>query len=171
MSQAKCFRVVGVHRKNGQDVDIRVEALSADNAKVKAEMHGVEVTDVRYVKPPPPKPAVRPWQFQSLRSTGFRLPGGIALFTMLVTLPAAFANVNSPYRAGVSDGYVLGVWIGIWCLYAILTYAVGCSLAYVVWRLFNQRTDVIGNAYVAVTTTVAVMLFIALALYGPVSPQ
>ena len=27
MSQAKCFRVVGVHRKNGQDVDIRVEAL------------------------------------------------------------------------------------------------------------------------------------------------
>lgn len=162
---------MGVHRKNGQDVDIRVEALSGENAKVKAQMHGVKVTDVRSIKPPPPKLAVRPGQFQSLRSTGFRLPGGIALFTMLVTFPAAMANINSPYKAAVSDGYTLGVWIGIWCMYAILTYGAGYSLAYVAWRLFNQRSGLIGNAYVAATTTVALILFFVLALFGPVTSQ
>ena len=41
------YRVIGVVRETGEDIDLRVDAMTMANAKVKAELKGVIVTQVR----------------------------------------------------------------------------------------------------------------------------
>ena len=43
------YRVIGVDRETRTDKDITVEAASSDNARVKAELEGLVVTEVRRV--------------------------------------------------------------------------------------------------------------------------
>jgi hypothetical protein len=46
------FRVIGIHKESGADVDYTVEAITPGNAKAKAEMQGILVTSVApYVAP------------------------------------------------------------------------------------------------------------------------
>jgi hypothetical protein len=43
------YRVIGVDRATREDKDITIEAASSDNARVKAELEGIVVTEVRRV--------------------------------------------------------------------------------------------------------------------------
>jgi hypothetical protein len=43
------YRVIGVDRTTREDKDITIEAASSDNARVKAELEGIVVTEVRRV--------------------------------------------------------------------------------------------------------------------------
>jgi len=49
MSEIKQYQVTGVNRKNRQDVRVIIEAATMANAKVKAELNDVAVTDIRGV--------------------------------------------------------------------------------------------------------------------------
>jgi hypothetical protein len=43
------YRIIGVDRTTREDKDVTIEAASSDNARVKAELDGIVVTDVRRV--------------------------------------------------------------------------------------------------------------------------
>ena len=43
------YRVIGVDRETKADKDVTLEAASSDNARVKAELDGIVVTEVRRV--------------------------------------------------------------------------------------------------------------------------
>jgi hypothetical protein len=43
------YRVIGVHRTTREDKDLTIEAASSDNARVKAELEGIVVTEIRRV--------------------------------------------------------------------------------------------------------------------------
>lgn len=53
MAKHRRYEVVGVDRKTRQDVRAIIEAASMANAKMKAELDGVAVTDLRYAAPKP----------------------------------------------------------------------------------------------------------------------
>lgn len=53
MAKHRRYEVAGVDRKTRQDVRATIEAASMANAKMKAELDGIAVTDVRYAAPKP----------------------------------------------------------------------------------------------------------------------
>ena len=159
MSRTKLFRVVGVNRQNGRNVDVHVEALSVDNAKVKTETQGVNVTSVRPAKRDRLKPAIKVWQFQTLRSTGFDLPRRVTIwFALLIAFPAAIVNKDSPLNMGVSEAHTFGTWLGVWCVYAVVIHAAACVPAYFAWRLLKQDRRITGNVYIAAAVVLAILL-------------
>lgn len=46
------FKVIGVHRRTGNDVELFIEALNEANARVKADLKGIIVTCVKQVPDP-----------------------------------------------------------------------------------------------------------------------
>jgi hypothetical protein len=65
MEQIKHYRVIGVFKTTGDDFSMEVEALSEENARVKAELRDVVVTSVEQLIK---EPTLSPSQYATLQS-------------------------------------------------------------------------------------------------------
>jgi hypothetical protein len=155
MRRLKYYRVIGINRQSGEDT-VRVEAASSANARIKAERHGIQVTGVRRTRRPPAPPAIKPWwQYQTLKSTGFRLPKGAWWFTLLVALPCALMDAKNPLEIGFADPRIVWEWIGEWTGMVLLIFALSLVPSYVAWRLTKQKPGVAGNTYIIASVVLA----------------
>ena len=162
MKRSKYYRVVGINRQTGADVIVRVEAVSSANAKIKADRHGIEVTGIRRTKRPVAPPILKPWwEFQTLKSTGFKLPKGVWWFTALVALPYALVDDKNPFKSDLFNARLASAWLGGWAGIAMLIFVFSMCVTYMAWRLAKQRPGVAGNTYIIASVFLAALFAFA----------
>lgn len=99
------YRIIGVHKETGQNVDYTVEAMTQANARAIAEMHGVAVTGV--------------WEYEGYvpgQATGYYRPGyeGAAA-------PQSVSGITAPLLVSAISNIVVGlIWLST-CFGAVLT--------------------------------------------------
>ena len=99
------FRVIGIHKETGKDIDFTVEAITPGNAKAKAEMQGILVTSVAQYEDYVPGQAI------GYRDAAYSSAAG----------GASISGITTPLLISAISNIVIGLFWFTLCFGAIFT--------------------------------------------------